>query len=61
MLPVLDPALCRLRQDRLRSLLAELRLDAAVFTNRSYVHALTGYWHPQPLTRVSVVVRLDGP
>lgn len=61
MLPQLNPTLCRLRQDRLRALLAEKGLEAAVLTNRHYVHALTGYWHAQPLTSVAIVLRREGP
>lgn len=58
--PSLDPSFCRVRQDRLRGLLREHELDAAVLTNRHYVHALTGYWHQQPLTPVAVLIRTEG-
>ncbi|MBP6784248.1 MAG: aminopeptidase P family protein [Verrucomicrobiales bacterium] len=58
--PNLSPAFCRSRQDKLRALLAGESLDAAVFFNRHYVHALTGYWHGQPLTPTAVVVATSG-
>lgn len=58
--PALDPQSCRSRQDAIRSLLEEQKLDAALFINRNYVHALTGYWHEQPLTPVAVIVSQNG-
>ena len=58
--PLLDPTLCRARQDRLRSYLASHELDGAVFFDRHYIHSLTGYWHGQPLTPVALLVRGDG-
>lgn len=57
--PTLKPELCRSRQTDLKQLLDSMNLDAALFTNRNYVHALTGYWHEQPLTPVSVLVQKD--
>ena len=58
--PLLDPTLCRARQDRLRSLLAAKDLDGAVFFDRHYIHGLTGYWHGQPLTPVALLIKGDG-
>lgn len=58
--PTLDPALCRARQDRLRSHLAAQELDGAVFFDRHYIHGLVGYWHGQPLTPTALLVRTDG-
>lgn len=58
--PILDPTLCRARQDRLRSYLAANELDGAVFFDRHYIHALSGHWHGQPLTPVALLVRGDG-
>lgn len=58
--PSLDPELCRVRQDRLRAVLSEKKLDGAVFFDRHYVHALTGYWHAQPLTPTALLLRTDG-
>jgi Xaa-Pro dipeptidase len=58
--PLLDPASCRARQDTLRYWLRSEGLDAALFFDRHYVHALTGYWHEQPLTPTAVLVRCDG-
>jgi Xaa-Pro aminopeptidase len=58
--PTLVPDHCRSRQDALRGLLEKCKLDAALLTNRNYVHALTGYWHEQPLTPVAVLVSLNG-
>ncbi|MFV1996009.1 MAG: aminopeptidase P family N-terminal domain-containing protein, partial [Verrucomicrobiales bacterium] len=59
-IPTLDPTSCRVRQDALRNLLAEQNLDAALLVNRHYVHALTGYWHQQPLTLAAVLVPREG-
>lgn len=59
-IPSLDPSLCRARQNALRTLLEEKNLGAALFINRHYVHALTGYWHEQPLTLAAVIVATDG-
>ncbi len=58
--PALDPQSCRSRQDAVRGLLEEQKLDAALFINRNYVHALTGYWHEQPLTPVAALVSQNG-
>ena len=58
--PKLNPSLCRTRQERLRHYLAAHDLDAAVFFNRHYIHSLSGYWHEQPLTPVSLLVKRDG-
>lgn len=58
--PILDPALCRTRQEKLRHYLAAKDLDGAVFFNRHYIHSLSGYWHGQPLTPVSLLVKRDG-
>jgi Xaa-Pro aminopeptidase len=58
--PLLHPISCRSRQETLRSWLRSEGLDAAVFFDRHYVHALTGYWHEQPLTPTAVLVRRDG-
>lgn len=57
--PQLLADLCRRRQQALCDLLARSDLDAAITCNRHYVHALTGYWHEQPLTPVAVIVRGD--
>jgi Xaa-Pro aminopeptidase len=59
-IPVLDTESCRMRQRRFSTLLRELELDAAVLTRRGYIHALTGYWHRQPLTPVAAVVGTEG-
>ena len=59
-IPKLDPVLCRRRQDTVRAYLAAHDLDGAVFFNRHYVHALTGYWHSQPLTPVGLFVKCEG-
>ncbi|MEX2580819.1 MAG: Xaa-Pro peptidase family protein [Verrucomicrobiales bacterium] len=58
--PPLDPELCRSRQNKLRDCLSANELDAAVFFDRHYVYALSGYWHEQPLTRTAVLVKVDG-
>jgi len=58
--PTLDPQSCRSRQEKLRSYLAERDLDGALFFDRHYVYALTGYWHEQPLTPTAVLLRTDG-
>ncbi|MEM9017547.1 MAG: Xaa-Pro peptidase family protein [Verrucomicrobiota bacterium] len=58
--PSLDPTSCRGRQDKLRGLLEKRGLDAAVFFDRHYAYALTGYWHGQPLTPTAVLIALDG-
>ena len=58
--PKLDPSLCRARQEKLRHYLAAKDLDGAVFFNRHYIHSLSGYWHGQPLTPVSLLVKRDG-
>lgn len=58
--PTLNPSLCRARQEKLRHYLAAHDLDAAVFFNRHYIHSLSGYWHEQPLTPTSLLVRCDG-
>jgi Xaa-Pro aminopeptidase len=58
--PPLDPALCRSRQDALRSYLAENDLDGAVFFDRHYVYCLSGFWHAQPLTPTAILVKRDG-
>lgn len=59
-IPSLDGTLCRQRQDRLRSYLSENDFDAAVFFNRHYVYALSGYWHEQPLTPTAILVETSG-
>lgn len=58
--PQLDPTLCRLRQDRLRTYLASQELEGAVFFDRHYIHSLTGYWHGQPLTPTALLVQTEG-
>ncbi len=58
--PQLNPSLCRARQEKLRHYLAAHDLDGAVFFNRHYIHSLSGYWHGQPLTPTSLLVRRDG-
>ncbi|MDF1825475.1 MAG: Xaa-Pro peptidase family protein [Verrucomicrobiales bacterium] len=58
--PVLDPASCRLRQETLRAYLDTRKLDGAVFYNRHYVYALTGYWHEQVLTPTALLVETSG-
>lgn len=58
--PTLNPDLCRSRQSALRDLLNQQKLDAALLTNRNYIHALTGYWHEQPLTQVAVLIQREG-
>lgn len=58
--PVLDPVACRLRQNVLRNYLSDNELDGAVFYNRHYVYALTGYWHEQPLTPTAALVDTSG-
>jgi Xaa-Pro dipeptidase len=57
--PQLSADLCRTRQQMLCDYLGRRRLDAAVTCNRHYVHALTGYWHEQPLTSVAAIVTAD--
>ena len=51
---------CRNRQRMLCDYLVQHKIDAAITSNRHYVHGLTGYWHEQPLTPVAVVVGADG-
>lgn len=58
--PALNSELCRSRQNALRQLMDSMDLDAALFTNRNYIHALTGYWHEQSLTPVAVLIKNDG-
>lgn len=58
--PTLDPVLCRIRQQRLRTYLSDNNLDGALFFDRHYVYALTGYWHAQPLTPTAMLLRTDG-
>jgi Xaa-Pro aminopeptidase len=58
--PALDPKSCHSRQEAVRGLLKEQQLDAALFLNRNYVHALTAYWHEQSLTPVALIVPLNG-
>jgi len=58
--PTLDSALCRERQRRVLAFLEENKLDAALFFDRHYIHALAGYWHAQPLTPVALLLRADG-
>ena len=58
--PKLNPTLCRVRQEKLRHYLASQDLEAAVFFNRHYIHSLSGYWHEQPLTPTSLLVKRDG-
>ncbi|MDG2169624.1 MAG: aminopeptidase P family N-terminal domain-containing protein, partial [Opitutales bacterium] len=58
--PKLDPTLCRKRQEALRQLLSKKKLDAALLTNRNYVHALTRYWHEQSLTEVAALITREG-
>lgn len=58
--PKLDPALCRARQKRLLDHIAGKKWDGAVFFDRHYIHALSGYWHGQPLTPTALLVRADG-
>src|SRR5690606_22279358 len=55
--PSLDPTLCRARQDKLRQYLATHDLDGAVFFNRHYIRSLSAYWHAQPLTPASLLVK----
>jgi len=58
--PSLDPELCRSRQNKLKSHLAENQLEGALFFDRHYVYALTGYWHGQPLTPTALWLQTDG-
>ncbi len=58
--PSLDPDSCRSRQAKLKSYLSENNLDGALFFDRHYVYALTGFWHEQPLTPTAVLLRTDG-
>ncbi|MEM7697804.1 MAG: Xaa-Pro peptidase family protein [Verrucomicrobiota bacterium] len=58
--PSLDPVFCRGRQSRLRRMLGELSLNGAVFFNRHYIYALSGYWHEQPLTPTALWVPAEG-
>ncbi len=58
--PPLTAEGCAWRKDRLRDLLDFLNLDAALFSNRHYVYALTGYWHASPLTPVLCLIDKDG-
>lgn len=58
--PILDPELCRSRQENLHQLLTKQKLDSVLLTNRNYVHAITGYWHEQPLTQVAALIPRDG-
>lgn len=58
--PVLDSNSCRLRQETLRAYLSSHYLDGAVFYNRHYIYALTGYWHEQPLTPVAAFIETSG-
>lgn len=55
-IPALDPDSCVRRRERLATLVDSQSLDAALITNRGFVHALTGYWHRQPLTPVGLVL-----
>ncbi len=58
--PSLDPELCRSRQNKLKTYLAENQLDGALFFDRHYVYTLTGYWHEQPLTPTALWLQTDG-
>ena len=58
--PTLSPDLCRSRQNTLCELLEQQKLDGTLLTNRNYVHALTGYWHEQPLTQIAILIQRDG-
>ncbi|MEQ1839915.1 MAG: Xaa-Pro peptidase family protein [Verrucomicrobiales bacterium] len=58
--PPLNPTSCRARQEKLRHYLAANELDGAIFFNRHYIYSLSGYWHAQPLTPVSLLVKRDG-
>ena len=57
----LDPAFCRLRQERLRALMAQQGLEAFLTTHRHHIHWATGHWHAQPLTCVALLVVREGP
>jgi len=59
-IPKLDPEGCTGRQERLRALLTRLGHDGVVVTGRGYVHSLSGYWHPQPLTPVAMFLPVEG-
>lgn len=59
--PSLQVGYCRDRQESLRGMLRDMKLDAALLTHRHYVYWVTGYWHPLALTPVVVFVPRDGP
>ena len=57
----LDPAQCKIRQQRLCARLAELKLDAALITDPRHVFYLTGYWRVgRPVFATSALLRADG-
>ncbi len=58
--PELNPTLCRARQKRLCDYLEDQNLEGALFFDRHYVYALTGYWHMQPLTPTAVWLTAEG-
>lgn len=57
----LDPAACRIRQQRLRERLRAQGLKTALLTNRRYVHYFTGYWHFSGNQEVAAIIPVDGP
>ena len=56
----LTPEGCQLRQGRLRQLLHDLELDAALLTDPTHVWWLTNYWRWPWWSRPAVLVRADG-
>jgi Xaa-Pro aminopeptidase len=59
-LPFLSVDGCQRRQARLRERLEALRLDAALFLDRGYVHYFTGCWVRPPFA-AALLVKRDGP
>lgn len=53
--PQPDPDLCRLRQQRLRSVLAARQIDRALLTRTEHVQYLTGF-RPHPLLSAAVLL-----
>jgi len=56
----LDPASCRLRQQRLAAVLAERNLDRAVLVQPEHVQYLTGFRAPHVLLKTAVALDVDG-
>jgi Xaa-Pro dipeptidase len=57
--PNLTPAGCRARQNRLRALLEERKLDVGLITDRRHVYYFTGFWC-RPLYRPLVLIQQQG-